>query len=641
MKLKKILSLGLALALAFTVSSVSVCAVQTFEDIEFSEIPVNNGEVIKGVDVSSVIALEKSGVVFKDANGNPQDIFATLKNAGVNYVRVRIWNDPYTSDGKTYGGGANDIDTAVKIAERCQKNDLKMLVDFHYSDFWADPGKQFAPKAWRGFSVDQKAQAINSYTYDSLKKIGQTGVTIGMVQLGNETTSGMCGETNWEDVSRLMNAGAAAVRSYSEDILIAVHFTNPEKNGHLDSLASLLQKGRVDYDVFATSYYPYWHGTLSNLTNVLKNISQKYDKYVMVAETSWANTFEDSDCFGNTVSSMESLGDYVSYEVSVNGQVDFLSDLFRAVSAVGSDGIGVFYWEPAWITVGDEYYSNLGKWEKDGSGWASQAAMEYQEDAKYFGGSAVDNQALFAQDGTPLDSLYVFEHIFTNKERKNLLSDPGFENAGNNGGATDEWIIKNTTSGEYSKFTINSEMARTGNYSAHWYSPSAFENSVMAAGFLADETGKYEFSCYIAGEGSEYSVSVISQGEKKTLAEGITVSYDKWERIAFDFLAEKNENFTIIIDISGKEESYGSVDDCSLYFTKSDNNIKKGDINNDGKLSSSDLVGFIQYMNGICDISKEQKYIIDMNDDGKVNIIDMILLKKAFNTNWEVSAEWT
>ena len=646
MRQKKILSAVLAGTVMSFILLNPVSAEESirYKDVSFSGVAVNNGVPVKGVDISSVISLEDSGVVFRDASGNPQDIFLTLKESGVNYIRVRVWNDPKSSSGATYGGGANDIDTAVRIAQRCKKYGLKMLVDFHYSDFWADPGKQIAPKAWKYYSVGQKEEAIKTFTYDSLKKISETGVKIGMVQIGNETTSGLCGETSWNNICRLMNAGSRAVRSFDRNILVAVHFTNPEKSGFMDTLAGYLKTYNVDYDVFATSYYPYWHGTPENLTSVLKSVSEKYRKYVMVAETSWANTYEDTDHFGNTISSADQLGNYVSYPVSVQGQADLVSDVFKAVADTGSKGIGAFYWEPAWITLANDYYGNLELWEKHGSGWASQAAQEYQDDARYFGGSAVDNQAMFTWDGRPLDSLSVFKHIYSDQkdERENLILNYSFENDHGNTEKPEGWIINNTTKGEYSKFTVNSEMVRTGDYSAHWYSAEPFENSGITTEFQASETGKYEFSSYIAGEGSRYSVVVSVNGKKSVFSEGQTFSYDRWEKAGAEFYASSGDKISVCIDISAASESYGSIDDCSLYFTKSEipqdpqqpgeppheEKHRRGDINRDGSVSASDLIKFIKYFMAAEKFQDEEYETADINEDGVINIIDCILLKE-------------
>ena len=670
MKQRIIAALAAASVLAlssFSYMNTASAAVQ-YKDVTFSGLTVNGGEAIAGVDISSVISLEKSGVVFKDKDGNPQDIFLTLKDAGVNYIRVRVWNKPETNSGVTYGGGDNDIDTAVAIAERCSKYGLKLLVDFHYSDFWADPGKQKAPKEWANYSVDQKCSAINSFTSDSLKKLKATGVEIGMVQVGNETTTGLCGETDWKNICALMNAGSKAVRQFDKNILVAVHFTNPEKSGNYEWLAGNLKTYGVDYDVFASSYYPYWHGTPQNLTNVLGNIARKYNKYVMVAETSWANTFEDSDNFANTIGDESSLGNYVSYPVSVQGQTDALTNVFDAVAKIGPKGIGAFYWEPAWITVGDNYEHNLSLWERDGSGWATKASGEYDEDGgKWFGGSSVDNQALFSQDGRPLDSLYVYSHIKSDKntqpeeQKDNLLDNPGFED-GSNG-----WKLENTTTGEYAKFEVNGEMTRTGSYAAHWYSANAFQYTGLYAEYTAPETGSYVFTDWLAGEKTSYKTMISINGSAVKDDTGSVTSYDNWQESTVEFSAQKGDTIGIWIELNGEAGGYGSVDDCVFYLKKqasvpspeptvsptpvsteptpspeptpsedpptpstpvSQSDPKKGDIDEDNKVNSSDLLLMLSYMQNETSLSENVTWYADMDDNGKVNIIDLLLLKE-------------
>lgn len=372
---------------------------------------------IKGVDISSIIALEDSGVTFYNEAGEVQDIFTTLADAGVNYVRVRVWNDPYDAEGNGYGGGNNDVDKAVEIGKRATENGMKLLVNFHYSDFWADPAKQQAPKAWEGFGIEEKKTALYNYTKDSLQEMIDAGVDIGMVQIGNETNSAMAGEANWTNISQLFNEGSKAVREIDPEILVALHFTNPETAGRYDNLASTLEDNKVDYDVFASSYYPFWHGTLENLTAELTNIAENYGKQVMVAETSYTYTWEDGDGHGNTAP--QDSGQTLNYPISVQGQATAVRDVFEAVANVGEAGIGVFYWEPAWIPVGDpdniDWEHNMELWETYGSGWATSYAAEYDpEDAgEWYGGSAVDNQALFDFYGHPLPSLNIFNYVDT------------------------------------------------------------------------------------------------------------------------------------------------------------------------------------------------------------------------------------
>ena len=148
-------------------------------------------DFILGMDASCVPALERSGVKYYDFDGTQKDVFEILRANGINYIRVRIWNDPYDGSGNGYGGGNCDLDNAIAIGRRATANGMKLLVDFHYSDFWADPAKQMAPKAWAGRDYETKRQALYEYTRDSLKALVEAGVDVGMVQIGNETNGAL------------------------------------------------------------------------------------------------------------------------------------------------------------------------------------------------------------------------------------------------------------------------------------------------------------------------------------------------------------------------------------------------------------------------------------------------------------------
>jgi len=371
-------------------------------------------DFVNGVDVSSVVALEESGVVFRDAAGQPADLFDVLADAGVTDVRVRVWNDPFDENGNGYGGGNTDVPRAVEIGARATDAGLGVLVDFHYSDFWADPGKQQTPKAWEGLSVAEKATAVGAFTTAALEAFAAADVDVRMVQVGNETNNAVAGVSGWDGMAQLFSAGSAAVRAVFPEALVALHFTNPETSGRYAGYAQNLATRGVDYDVFASSYYPFWHGTLANLTSVLKNVADTHGKKVMVAETSWAFTLEDGDGHGNVI---DLPSEATAYPVSVQGQATAVRDVIQAVVNVGDAGIGVYYWEPAWLPVGppSALEANKALWEAHGSGWATSFAGDYDpEDAGvWFGGSAWENQALFAFDGTPLESLNVFAYART------------------------------------------------------------------------------------------------------------------------------------------------------------------------------------------------------------------------------------
>ena len=368
-------------------------------------------DFIFGMDASSVLAEEASGVKYYNFQGQEQDVFQTLAESGINYIRVRIWNHPFDADGNGYGGGNCDINTAVEIGKRATKYGMKLLVNFHYSDFWADPGKQMVPLEWADLSIEEKTEAVYQYTKESLELLKEAGVDVGMVQIGNETNGAMCGETTWFNIQYLMQAGSKAVREVFPDALVAVHFANPEKEGSYATYASKLDYYSVDYDVFASSYYPFWHGTLENLTNVLTQIHETYGKQVMVMETSYAYTPDDTDFNGNTISDGSAVTK--NYPYTVQGQTRAVYDVIETVANTPG-GIGVCYWEGTWITVGrNSWEENHAKWEKYGSGWASSYAAKYDPNdaGKYYGGCAVDNQAMFDAEGKPLDSLLVFNLV--------------------------------------------------------------------------------------------------------------------------------------------------------------------------------------------------------------------------------------
>ncbi|MFB9953722.1 glycosyl hydrolase 53 family protein [Cellulomonas denverensis] len=414
-------ALAAALALGGTTMTAQAADGPVQAGITVPRVEGMGADWINGVDVSTVLSLEDSGVVFRDDDGRPADLFEVLADHGVNWARIRVWNDPFTAGGQGYGGGNVDAERAVEIGRRATAAGLRVLVDFHYSDFWAHPGQQQAPKAWRGLDLAGRITALHDYTADTLQSMADAGVDVGMVQIGNETTGGeIAGTTGWANTVQLFQAGSTAVReTLGSQVKVAVHFTNPERSGQYAAAAQALEDGGVDYDVFLSSYYPFWHGTPENLTAVLDQVATTYDKDVAVAETSWAYTLEDGDGYPNVIST-----EPTQYPATVQGQALAVRDVMQAVANVsGGRGLGTFYWEPAWLPVGpaDQVEANRVLWDRDGSGWASPAAQEFYDPdgelggvpADDYGGSGWDNQALFAHYGTPLESLRVYQYAVT------------------------------------------------------------------------------------------------------------------------------------------------------------------------------------------------------------------------------------
>lgn len=429
---KKICKLGVTLALAAAVAfgglPTEMGIVKAASVSGVSEISNLPDDFIRGVDISAIPALEKSGAAYKYLDGTSGDIFDILAGAGVNYVRIRIWNNPYDSSSpyKGYGGGNCDLYNAKILGKRATDAGMQVLIDFHYSDFWADPAKQYAPKAWVDYSLAYKKDAVYNFTYDSLCELLDYGVNVQMVQIGNETNGAMCGVGGLYDgvwdfssgVAELMQQGCYAVddinSAYGRNVLKALHFASLVSNG--EWYAEQLDKQGVDYDVFAASFYPMWDGAPSNMVSVLKNIAKNYNKKVMVAETAYPYTFNDADGSTNNIGSSSSMS-YSGYDVSVSGQAQALRDVFNCVAQVNNSvsgaGIGAFYWEPAWIGV------DSSTWGTYGSGWASSTSGNYErlfsssveEYSTTDKGSSWDNMTLFDANGQATKALYVFNDI--------------------------------------------------------------------------------------------------------------------------------------------------------------------------------------------------------------------------------------
>ncbi len=453
--------------------------------INVKKVPGLSEDFIHGVDVSTYLSEVQSGVKYKDENGVEKNMFEIFKDAGVNYVRFRVWNCPYRVDnqGKIlyvdeenneyqedevtakkqwiispddapslkagyneyfladgtqvyrqgYGAGNCDIDAATEMGKIATYYGMKVLIDFHYSDFWADPAKMKSPKAWEKMTIEQKATALSEYTTACLTQLKDAGVDVGMVQVGNEINGGMAGEKDWANVSKLLDAGTKAVRAVDPNIQIAIHYADPHKEGYQVGKAKALNDANIDYDIFASSYYSFWHGSPENLTSVLKEIAETYNKKVMVAEVSYCTTTEDGDGAANVVNASTSPLSY-SVDAQGEGQAAAVRDAIAAVSAVGEAGIGTFYWEPAWVPV-KNYASadtdkkaevlayNIDKWEKYGSGWASKWSGPEGDGYdpgvdkdKSTHGSQWDNQAMFDFDGKALPSINVYKWVYTGTE---------------------------------------------------------------------------------------------------------------------------------------------------------------------------------------------------------------------------------
>ena len=392
---------------------------------------------IRGMDISSYLALKKAGVKYYDYEGNETPLLKVLHDNGINYIRIRIWNDPFNADGETYGGGGNDVSTGVEIAKEAAQYDMKVLLDFHYSDFWAEPAVQLVPKAWKKDvnNTEKMCSDVYDFTKESIQKFKDAGANIGMVQIGNEITNGLLGiysnrdkgesfNVIWGDkkksteVNKYLKAGIKAVREYTPQALVALHLETPNVWKY-KTIMNTWKRDNVDYDVLGSSYYPFWSiAAKANTPKTLKDVqtlAASYGKMFAVFETSWVNSLNDGDGTPNSIGDSTNTG---AYEVGPQGQVNELTDLYDTVLSQ-DNGLGTFYWEGAWIPVKAgwtnwEYNKQIA--DQYGTGWASKGALGYFPDSKMYykgkaawGGTSWDNQALFDINGYPLQSLKFYK----------------------------------------------------------------------------------------------------------------------------------------------------------------------------------------------------------------------------------------
>ena len=392
---------------------------------------------IRGMDISSYLALKKAGVKYYDYEGNETPLLKVLHDNGINYIRIRIWNDPFNADGETYGGGGNDVSTGVEIAKEAAQYDMKVLLDFHYSDFWAEPAVQLIPKAWKKDvnNTEKMCSDVYDFTKESIQKFKDGGANIGMVQVGNEITNGLLGiysnrdkgeffNVIWGDkkksteVNKYLKAGIKAVRECTLQALVALHLETPNVWKY-KTIMNTWKRDNVDYDVLGSSYYPFWSiAAKANTPKTLKDVqtlAASYGKMFAVFETSWVNSLNDGDGTPNSIGDSTNTG---AYEVGPQGQVNELTDLYDTVLSQ-DNGLGTFYWEGAWIPVKAgwtnwEYNKQIA--DQYGTGWASKGALGYFPDSKMYykgkaawGGTSWDNQALFDINGYPLQSLKFYK----------------------------------------------------------------------------------------------------------------------------------------------------------------------------------------------------------------------------------------
>lgn len=405
----------------YTVGSKTNSAAYDYSSV-YANKPTNElaSDFAWGVDCSSLYDVEKAGGRFYGEDGKEADLFQILKQGGANYARFRLWVDPYDKNGVSYGGGSNDISTDIYLAKRAVAAGMKILIDFHYSDSWADPSKQWAPKAW--MSLENGSPSINAqtqykrlgdYTAHALNAFKNAGITVSAVQIGNETNNGIAGwsgSTAWY-YAKMMMAGVETAKGVFPGVKTIVHLTNITNPSGVYKIYQNLVRWKVNWDVCGLSYYPYWHGGRENLQTVMDYCATTFNKEVMIVETSWGYTDTGASYCNNQFSSSK-CNEAGGYLTSVQAQVTELAELTDCLSKVPDQkGTGLFYWEPAWLPgEGSGWISKTGYYYNDhGYDYSKESDISGYSDSSCY--SSWANQAWFDYTGKALPSYKAYKLI--------------------------------------------------------------------------------------------------------------------------------------------------------------------------------------------------------------------------------------
>ena len=590
--------------------------------------PIENlsTDFIKGADVSIMPELERNGTKFYD-NGIEQDGLTILKNHGVNWIRVRIWNNPYVVGPEGVGGGNTDEAKAIEMAKRAKALGMKVLVDFHYSDFWVDPGQQKKPDAWKNDSGDKLVDDVYAYTAKVMQDFNAQGVTPDMVQVGNELNNGMLwpeaqltedNPNGYKFLAKLLNVGLQAVHDNDKDnkVKTMIHLAGVDVNLYHTFFDNLIVKNKVnDFDIIGMSFYPFWHGTMDDLKNTMNDVSAKYNKDVIAVETAFGYTLEDADFEKNNFgTNEEKVG---GYKATVQGQATGLRDVMATVASVNDNrGLGIFYWAPDWVI-------------NEKVGWKSNG-----------GGNGWDNLTLFDTKGNALESMDTFNLVsdpnnqyiepqvtaintvdvkdvslysnvdlpqtvgvvYSNDAVKNMsvkwdVAKPIFAKPGN-------YTISGTVEGLAQKAIANIEVKNkmnlvlNGNFenetlngwdivgdssainlawnqgdvrdkcAMHYWNNKPF-NVIIKQKLKGLSDGKYTLSCWTQGNGlaSKYQLFVKQNGVEMT-TDIKDDGWNRWHQTSIKNIEVKNGEVEIGFILNGRPDTWGSIDDIEFYVQK-------------------------------------------------------------------------
>lgn len=600
---------------ALFAGTMSFCCFPAEAVVQVNPIKGMSADFIKGADISMLPQMENDGAKFYDTDGKEMDCMKIMQNHGVNWIRLRIWNHP------TQGAGNTDEAKALAMAKRAHALGLKVLIDFHYSDWWADPGKQTKPKAWEGHSKEQLVTDVYDFTSKVIKDLQAQGTEPDMVQIGNEIKNGMIwpegklpADDGGKELAKMVQAGLQAVHDSDADhtIKTMIHLPDGGDNAFYQSwFNQLILDNKVnDFDIIGLSYYPFWHGSLTQLSANMDDISKRYNKDVIVVETAVGFSNENFDATPNLYGpEQEKLSGFRS---TVQGQATGLREIMqRVVNVPDYHGKGIFYWAPesyapAGIKV-DDAWDNLCMFGPNGRALDSMdvfkdvsdlklptviARAKSAESGKVIAGVGKpvklpetvrvtytddhtqddpviwDNPAvIFNKEGTyhvkgklKTDSMRVDCEVDV-RNNLNLVRNPDFEDGTLNG-----WTIN----GDRIAVSVVSKTGDAlGKSALHYWSNGEFRFQVEQS-FTDLPDGKYTVKAMTQGGGGEKRLQlyVIGDNGQKQTADIKNVGWNNWQTGVIKDVEIKNGQAKIGMGVDAKADTWGSIDNFEFFKQK-------------------------------------------------------------------------
>lgn len=336
-------------------------------------------DFIRGMDISSYLEMKDKGYHYYDEEDHEVDVLEYAVKRGFNYARLRIWKEP---ERFPESGGYCNLEQTIKMAQKIKKQGIGYVLDFHYSDWWADPGNQRKPAAWEGLSVEELKEAVYQYTKECLTALDAAGVYPDMIQIGNEIRTGMLfpegAVPEWENLAGFINAGIQGVRETqgTRDAKIIIHLDQGGKHEYFrEWFDHVMEHGVVDFDIIGLSYYPFWHGQYHELKNNMDALAERYGKELLVMET--AHPFRKSGGKFFREEQERAAG----FLATRQDQRKVLELILSIISHTkDGKGMGFFYWEPFTRTLEDAegWGTCMGLMDEDGKPTEGYCAISYE-----------------------------------------------------------------------------------------------------------------------------------------------------------------------------------------------------------------------------------------------------------------------